>query len=75
MLEQSIGMRITVMASGRRRRVRRRRPGRACRHAGDRDGSSGRFMNPVRGVYLVDMPVQGRRAAPAYGTAVVLYDR
>jgi hypothetical protein len=32
-------------------------------------------MNPVRGVYLVDMLVQGWRAAPAYGTAVVLYDR
>lgn len=32
-------------------------------------------MNPVWGVYLVDMPVQGRRAAPAYGTAVVSYDR
>lgn len=32
-------------------------------------------MNPARGVYLVDMPVQGRRAAPAYGTAVVPYDR
>lgn len=75
MLEQSIGMRITVMASGHRRRVRRRRPGRACRHAGDRDGLPSEFLNQVRGVYLVDMAVQGRRAAPAYGTTVVSYDR
>ena len=62
LLEQSIGMRITVMASGRRRRVRRRRSGPACRHAGDRDGLPGEFLNLVRGVYPVDMPVQGRRA-------------
>jgi hypothetical protein len=62
LLERSIGMRITVMASGHRRRVRRRRPGRACRHAGDRDGLPSEFLNLVRGVYLVDMAVQGRRA-------------
>lgn len=66
MLEQSIRMRIAVMASGHRRRVRRRRSGRACRHAGDRDGLPGEFLNLVRGVYLVDMPVQGRRTVPRW---------
>ena len=50
LLEQSIGMAITVMARGRRRRVRRRRPGRACRHACGRGSPPSKFLNLVQGL-------------------------
>lgn len=66
---------VAMAARGHRRRVRRRRTGGACRRAGSRGSRSSKFLNLGRGLYLVDMPVRGRRAARAYGPAAVSFDQ